>query len=372
MTIKKNQHRKDIARLSALAVVVVGGIQFAVPVQAQSEKSPSPAARRHYDERSNLASNARMVQRTRKVVSDYQTVRFVPERPMATEYLAKKIEIVRAGSTKASMTVEAAMYDHLAKFDQSMTEAKRWEDTFRSGTFSDQDQKINAKAFDAAVNRAGYAMNSYLTMLARVKGYVKDSFGDLASLVKLDDLKLANQDSSTFKQTLGDVFAKSDLRFTWPEGKGLYGGGETALYNELVNLQKALKSDDPATPSREPKTQLGLHLNQIREVEAKGLEAPMKALKVDVTNINPYSPTAKEMISSAKVKQPISSAIQAALKKAPRVPSGGPVALVVGAAGFAASSAVMAGEAETVDTTAADTSTEFNRGWVRSGRPTSR
>ena len=76
---------------------------------------------------------------------------------MATEYLASQVEVIRADGTKASMTVEAAMYEYLKQFNKAMTEAKSSE-TSRSRGFQGEDQKINAKAFDAAVVRAGDAI----------------------------------------------------------------------------------------------------------------------------------------------------------------------------------------------------------------------
>ena len=368
MTIK-NQHRKGIARLCALAVVIVGGVQFAVPAHGQSEKDPSPAAMRHFEERSGKAARFEAIQAFKQDRSDSRRVRFVPEVPKATLFLASKVEVARVDGTKVSMTVESAMYDSLKQFDQAMNEAKRWENK-RTGAFNGQDQKINAKAFDAAVVRAGNALDEYRLLLAKVDTQMKDSFGKLLHLVQPEELKLIPQNGLPTR--LADIVAKSDLRYTWVQGGGVHGVGETYQYDEFLNLQKAMKSDNWAAPNKQTKTQLGVYLEQIREAESKGLVAPMESLKVDVTNINPNSSNAKELINAAKRKQPVSLAIQTALKKAPRVPSGGPVALVVGAAGFAASSAVMAGEVDAVEAKASEAPAEFNRsGWARS-RPTSR
>ena len=68
MTIK-NPHRKDIARLSALAFVVVGSFHFSASaqVQVESERNPSPRASRHYDRRYDLANRAEQAQFIRKV-----------------------------------------------------------------------------------------------------------------------------------------------------------------------------------------------------------------------------------------------------------------------------------------------------------------
>lgn len=342
--------------------VIVGGVQFAVPVHGQSEKSPSPAAMRYFEERSGKAARFEAIQAFKQDRSDNQRVRFIPEVPEATQYLAKKVEVVRADGVRVTMTVESAIYDSLKRFDQAMEDAKRW-DAKRSGAFNSQDQKINAKAFDAAVVRAGNAMQEHRLYLAKINQRMNRSFGSLPDLVQPEELKLLSQ--SGVPSRLADIVAKADLRFSWVQGGGLYGVGEKYQYDEFLNLQKAMKSDNWATPNLQAKTQIGLFIDQVREVESKGLVAPMEALKVHVANINPNSSNARELISAAKEKQPISHAIQAALKKAPRVPSGGPVALVVGAAGFAASSAVMAGEVEAVESTASEGTGKFNREWVR-------
>ena len=193
-------------------------------------------------------------------------------------------------------------------------------------------------------------------------------------MVKLGDMYPANP---TLKQvssgsTLNAVFDIIDTRFPWIENDGVHGKGTKYQFDEFVTLQKNMKFQDYRDPKRQATTQLGLYLDQIRQVEAKGLQAPMKYLRVDVANINPKAADAKELIRDAKRRQPVSLRIQEAIKKAPRVPSGGPVALVVGAAGFAASSAVMAGESDTVETKAGEETADFNRsGWARSARPTS-
>jgi len=243
----KNQHRNDIVRLSVVALAVLGGLQFSQPAQAQSRRNPSETALRHYNDRSELADRTQRVQAARAVEPRNQNIRFIPRESAATAYLANRTTILKADGSEARMTVEQGMYESLKWFDQAMAKAKRWSAS-RSDGFGNDDQKINAKAFDAAVKSATYAMAQYQFLNSGIKATMAESFGDLSRLVKLHDLKVASQSGA---YTVGDVFAKGDAAFAWiPGGRDLHDGGQAHQYVEYVRLQASMKSDSDSEPSR--------------------------------------------------------------------------------------------------------------------------
>ncbi len=389
MTIK-NQLRKDVARLSVFCIVILGGIQLSVQAHAQaqadsggySKDNPGPAAKRRADERDARWWGVIKSVVDAQTISDAETVRFVPEKQIASKFLNSTARVVKVDGIKV-MTVEAAMYEYLNQFDQAMAEAKKWKGK-RLGVFESQDQKINAKAFDAAVVLARQSLNEYQALLSQTNELMKESFGKLLKGVRPEDLKLTSQ--AGVATPLADVFVKSELGVSMIQENEFHKGGMYQQYRELLNAQEGMKSPlSSGISNKQAATQLRIYLQQVRDAESRGVSALTKDVRVDLANIEAGTehrsngagpragyklPGASDAIQAARLRQPTSLKILAAMKKAQR---GGPVTLLVGGAGFLASGMATAGEATSLPI-AGDEPVErsVDAGWARVNKPAHR
>lgn len=355
-----------------MALVSFSSLQMA---KAESEAKPSAAAKKKFEDRMQLKYATQVAQINSQWDASKVVINFVPETPYATQFLSKKVEVfISDDRGKVKMTAEAAMQEYLKQFDRAMSNAKKFE-VSRGDGFADVSHKVNAKAFDEAVGRARLAMSRYRLLQAELRHNLFKSFGPLRDLVSKDDMKLLEQGKKLPVSSMADLVQRMDFAGsdTWIATDELQRKGATSQYNELRLVQTYLKSSTPNDPAVQPKRYLNDTMDIVRQVEAKGVEVARKATVVDVANFNRMAPDHKQALETAKMRQPVSLQVQRALDKIPRSQiAGGRVTLVVGAIGFVASGAVVAGEAEAVETKAAEGTANFNRGgWARSVRPTS-
>lgn len=372
MTIKKNQHRKDILVLSFTTLIALVSLSSAQVANAETEARPSAAAKQKFQERMNLKAAAQAAQSSAQLDLNKVVINFVPETSYATQFLSKKVDVFVADDRgKVSMTAEAAMHEYLKQFDRAMSNAKKFE-VSRDGAFADVSHKVNAKAFDEAVGRARLAMSRYRLLQTELGSNLLKSFGPLRDLVPKEEMKLAEQGKGLSVGNMADLVRRMDIHFSSIPTVELERGGATVQYRELLDIQKRLKSVSSQDPTVRPDTFLNDNLNVIRQVEAKGVEVARKATIVDVANFNRMSPDHKKNLEKVQMRQPVGLQVQRALDKVPRAQlASGRVTLLAGAIGFTFSNFAKAGEAEPADTMAVEAPTEFKRDWARSGTPVS-
>ncbi|MBK7892290.1 MAG: hypothetical protein IPJ84_16025 [Bdellovibrionales bacterium] len=197
MTIKKNQHRKDIMGLSFATLVVLVSLLSAQVANAESEAKPSVAAKKKFEDRMHLKYATQVAQINKQWDASKVVINFVPETRNATRLLAENVDVFIADDrAQVKMTTEAAMHEYLKQFDRAMTEAKKL-NVDRDKPFPDVSTKVTAKAFDEAVRRADLAMSRYRLLQTRLKNKLLNSFGELRDLVSKDDMKLFSAGSRT-------------------------------------------------------------------------------------------------------------------------------------------------------------------------------
>ncbi|MBL7689328.1 MAG: hypothetical protein JNJ49_14925 [Bdellovibrionaceae bacterium] len=373
MTIK-NQHGKGIARLSLTTLMALVSFSSAQMANAESEAKPSAAAKKKFEDRMQLKYATQVAQINNQWDASKVVLNFVPETRNATQFLSKNVEVFIADDRgKVSMTVEAAMHEYLKQFDRAMADARKT-NVGRSKPFPDVSTKMTAQVFDQAVARARLAMSRYSLLQAQLRRNFLDSFGALRDLVPKDEMTFTEQGKGARIGNMAELLPRLDVRFTEIASETLERGGGTLQYNELLKVQNSLKAGTPEESAVHAKTFLSRNLDIIRAVEAKGVEVARKSTIVDVANFNRMAPDHKQALETAKMRQPVGLQVQRVLDKIPRSQiASGRVTLLVGAAGFMASSAVVAGEAEAVDSTASEGKAEFSREWARtSPRKTSR
>jgi len=374
VTIKKNQHRKDIMGLSFATLVVLVSLSSAQVANAESEAKPSVAAKKKFEDRMHLKYATQVAQINNQWDASKVVINFVPETRNATRLLAEKVDVFIADDrAQVKMTTEAAMQEYLKQFDRAMADARKT-NVDRSKPFPDVSTKTSAKAFDQAVARARLAMSRYSLLQARLRMNFLDSFGALRDLVPKDEMTFTVQDKGSRIGNMAELLERLDVRFTQIASETLERGGGKRQFDELLKVQNSLKAGTPEESAVHAKTFLSRNLDIIREVEAKGVEVARKSTIVDVANFNRMAPDHKQALETLRLRGPVSRDVQRALDKIPRSQiAGGRVTLLVGAVGFVASGAVVAGEAEAVESTASEGKTEFSREWARtSPRKTSR
>jgi len=369
----KNQHRKDIARLSLTTLMALVSFSSAQMANAESEAKPSVAAKKKFEDRMHLKYAAQIAQINNQWDATKVVINFVPETRNATQFLAEKVDVFIADDrAQVKMTAEAAMHEYLKQFDRAMADARKT-NVDRSKPFPDVSTKMTAQVFDQAVARARLAMSRYSLLQAQLRRDFLDSFGALRDLVPKDEMMFTEQGKGARIGNMAELLPRLDVRFTEIASETLERGGGTLQYNELLKVQNSLKAGTPEESAVHAKTFLSRNLDIIREVEAKGVEVARKATIVDVANFNRMAPDHKQALETLRLRGPVSRDVQRALDKIPRSQiAGGRVTLLVGAVGFVASGAVVAGEADAVETNAREGTANFSRSsWARSARPTS-
>lgn len=362
----KNQHRKGIVRLSLTATMVLVSLLSAQVASAESEAKPSAAAKKKFEDRMHLKYATQVAQINNQWDANKVVINFVPETRNATRLLAEKVDVFIADDrAQVKMTTEAAMQEYLKQFDRAMTDAKK-SNVDRTKPFPDVSTKTSAKAFDQAVARARLAMSRYSLLQARLRVNFLDSFGALRDLVPKDEMTFTDQDKGSRIGNMAELLERLDVRFTQIASETLERGGGKRQFDELLKVQNSLKAGTPEESAVHAKTFLSRNLDIIREVEAKGVEVARKSTIVDVANFNRMAPDHKHALETLRLRGPVSRDVQRALDKIPRSQiASGRVTLLVGAAGFVASGAVVAGEAEAVETNAREGTAKFNREWAR-------